>query len=204
MKQIEVTTRVNQSLEEVDNLLTKQGFQLIRKSRIEDRYMILKNKKVTQRNIIKTLQNCLLIRYLLVNETETLKKITYKNKTYHGKTVMSEEKINVSIDDIDKMQKLLECVGFRKLVDVKYDVIVYQKNHLELAFQNVEGLGLLLEYENNKDFSQASDYEIIKEKEKMLEEIKQYQLNVTEEYDIKKAYELVKKQLENSNELQKS
>ncbi len=48
-----------------------------------------------------------------------------------------------------------------------------------------------------KDFSHASDFEIIKEKEKMLEEIKQYQLNVTDEYDVKKAYELIKKQIEN-------
>ena len=38
MEQIEVTTRVNQSLKEVDEILTAQGFKIIRKSRIEDKY----------------------------------------------------------------------------------------------------------------------------------------------------------------------
>jgi hypothetical protein len=67
------------------------------------------------------------------------------------------------------------------------------KGKLELAFQNVENMGLLLEYENLDDFGNASNSEIIKEKERMIKEIRNYNLNVTDEYDVKKAYELIEK-----------
>lgn len=38
MKQIEIITRINNTLEEVDQILSKQGFKIIRKSHIEDKY----------------------------------------------------------------------------------------------------------------------------------------------------------------------
>ena len=190
MKQIEITTRVNQNLKEIDEILTKQGFKIIRKSKIKDKY--LSQKELNKENILETLKNSVLIRYLCINDEETYKKITYKKKTYNGDNVISEEKININIDDIDNAEKLFNALDFKKIVDVNYEAIVYSKENLELCFQNVENLGILLEYENLKDFEGANDEEIIKEKHKMLEEIKQYNLNISDEYDIKKAYELIK------------
>lgn len=194
MKQIEITTRVNQSLEEVDNILTKQGFELIRKSRIEDKYLTHEYDKLTKDNIIDILTKCVLVRYLCVDGKDTFKKVTYKNKKYDNDIVISEEKINVNIDDVDKALKLFEALEFKKIVDVNYDVIVYAKGDLELCFQNVENLGLLLEYENLNDFEGYSNSAILEEKKKMLDEVKKYGLNISDEYDIKKAYELIEKE----------
>ena len=194
MKQIEVTTYVKQSLEDIDKILPKIGFSLIRKSRIEDKYMIQDLSNLSKDNIIEHLQKCVLIRYLCVNENYISSKLTYKNKKYSDDgIVLSEEKINVTIDnnDISKAEKLLEALGFKKLVDVNYDCIVYKNGDTELAFQDVEGLGLLLEYENTSDFEGASDKEIIEEKIKMLNEIRSYNIDISDDYDIKKAYELV-------------
>ena len=39
MKQIEVTVRINNTLEEVDKILTSQGFRVIDSYRIEDEYL---------------------------------------------------------------------------------------------------------------------------------------------------------------------
>lgn len=191
MVQIEVTTKVKQTLKEVDNILTKQGFFLIRKSRIEDKYMTQNYNELTKNNILEMLKKCVLIRYLCVNGEQTFKKLTYKNKVYADSVVVSEEKINVNIEDIDKAEKLFNALGFKNLVDVNYDVIVYQKGQLELAFQDVEGLGLLLEYENLNDFDGYTTEEIISEKEKMLNEIRSYNLDITNDYDVKKAFELI-------------
>lgn len=195
MKQIEITTYVNHNIKEVDEILTKQGFELIRKSRIEDKYMTMMYEKLNKENIIEILSKCVLIRYLCVNEKEEFKKITYKKKVYNGDTVISEEKINVNIDDIKKAEQLFTSLEFKNLVDVNYDVIVYKKDNLELAFQDVEGLGLLLEYENEDDFENRTDEEILKEKEKMLEEVRKYDLNISDDYDVKKAFELISKNL---------
>lgn len=195
MKQIEVTTYVNNTLEEIDSILTNQGFKMIRKSRIEDKYMTLAYDKLNKNNILDILSKCVLIRYVCVNNNEEFKKITYKKKTYEGSTVISEEKVNVSIDNIDKAEQLFNSLDFKNIVNVNYDVIVYGKDNLELAFQNVEGLGLLLEYENEKDFSNYTNEEVLLEKQKMLSEIKGYNLNISDDYDVKKAFELISKNL---------
>lgn len=195
MKQIEVTTYVNNTLEEIDKILTNQGFKIIRKSKIEDKYLTLSYDKLNKKNILDILSECVLIRYLCVNKKDEFKKITYKKKNYEGSTVISEEKINVNIDNIDKAEQLFNSLNFKNIVNVNYDVIVYEKDNLELAFQDVEGLGILLEYEHEADFSDYTNEEILLEKEKMLAEIKKYNLNISDDYDVKKAFELINKKL---------
>ena len=195
MKQIEVTVKVNSSLDEVDNILKKQGFRIIRTSRVEDKYMSNKFEQLTKVNILDILKNCVLIRFLNINNKETFKRITYKDKVYKDKTVISEEKINIIIDDIEQAEKLFAKLGFKKIVEVNYDVIVYEKDGVELAFQNVENLGLLLEYEKSNDYTGYSNEDIIREKEKMLEEIRKLKISIENDYDVKKAYELIKQKL---------
>lgn len=196
MKQIEITVKVNNTLDEVDKILISKGFKLIRKSRVEDEYVCPNDIKVNRENILKVLSSSVLIRYLKTQDGE-FKKITYKDKKYDkNDMVISEEKINVSINDIQSAHKLFEKINFKNLVDVKYDVIVYSNNDYEFAFQNVEGLGLLLEFENENDFEGVSDEAIANEKQKMYEIIKNYGIKVENNYDIKKAYELVMKKIE--------
>lgn len=195
MKQIEITTRVNNSLEEVDKILTKQGFSLIRKSRVEDKYLTQQKDQLTKANILTILSKCVLIRYLCVDNDYVFKGITYKNKVYDKDTVVSEEKINVKIEDTEAAEKLLNALDFQKIVDVNYDVIVYKKDFVELAFQQVEGLGLLLEYENPNNFEGVDNESILKEKQKMLDEISAYNLDITGDFDIKKSYELILERL---------
>ena len=195
MRQIEITVRVNNSLKEVDKILSNQGFKIIRKSRIEDIYLKKENVKLGKRNILKVLSNSVLIRYLKVGN-DIFKKLTYKKKDYKDGKVISERKFNVDIDDTQKAYNLFLELGFSDIINVNYDVIVYaNKEGLELAFQDVEGLGLLLEVENEKDFTGVSDEEIIKEKKKMVKELSKYGLKTSKDYDIKKAYELIKLKL---------
>ena len=191
MKQIEVTTRVNNNLEEIDNILTNQGFKIIRTSRIEDKYLKSKDIKVNNSNILDVLKKCVLIRYLCVNKSDVFKKITYKNKVYQNDVVISEEKININIDDINEARKLFEAINFELLTGVNYDAIVYSNGEIELCFQNVENLGILLEYENVNDFEGKSNEEILNEKNNMLSELRMLKLNITGEFDVKKACELI-------------
>ena len=191
MKQVEITTRVNDSLENIDIILKNKNFEIIRKSRIEDVYLSKKKKSPTVNNINDILSKSILVRYLDENGN-IYKKITYKDKKYVNNALQYEEKINISIDNTQNAIKLFEKIGFEKLVTVKYDCIVYSNKKLELAFQNVENLGLLLEYENKNDFENATPEIIENEKMSMLQEIKNLGINVSNETDIKKAYELLK------------
>ena len=186
MKQIEITIKVNNDLDEVDKILKEQGFNIIRKSRVEDKYLKRNDIKLDKTNILEVLSKCALIRYLKVGNDE-FKKITYKKKEYENNNVISETKINVNIDNTEKAYELLKHLGFELLVNVFYDVIVYEKDNLELAFQNVEGLGLLLEVENENDFTGVSNENILKEKQKMANEISKYGLNISQDLYVKKA-----------------
>ena len=194
MKQVEITTRVLETLNSITQKLAKQGFQIIRKSRVEDEYLTQYQGTFEQKHILEMLSSSVLLRYLNANGKIT-KKITYKQKTYQNEIVMTEEKINVNCDDLDTAKKLFLALHFRPLVKVCYDVIVFSNQKIELAFQNVENLGLLVEYENVKDFSDSTEEEILLEKQQMLKEIKNLNIQTTEEMDVKKAYELIQKQI---------
>lgn len=196
MKQIEITTIVKQNLKEIDNILSKQGFKIIRKSNIKDRYMSQEINILNKDNILEVLSKSLIIRYLNVNNKDIIKKLTYKNKKIKDNKILTEEKIDINVDDLDKTEQLLSAIGLKKLVDVKYDVIVYQKDNLEFAFQQVEGLGLLLEYESTKDYENYTNNEILKEKKKMIDEVKKYNIEISNDFDIKKAFELIKKRFD--------
>ena len=52
-----------------------------------------------------------------------------------------------------------------------------------------------MEYENERDFSEESEEKIINEKKHMLNEIKQLNILITDEFDVKKAYELINNEM---------
>ena len=194
MKQVEITTRVKDSLENIDKILKNKNFEIIRKSRIEDVYLSNFKNSLTDNNINDILSKSVLVRYLDENGN-IYKKITYKDKRYVNNVLQYEEKINISIDNTQNAIKLFEKIGFEKLVTVKYDCIVYSNKKLELAFQNVENLGLLLEYENKNDFNNATPEVINNEKTNMLQEIKNLGIDVSNETDVRKAYDIIRKTL---------
>lgn len=81
------------------------------------------------------------------------------------------------------------------MVEVKYNVLVMEKNGIELAFQYGDDIGVLIEYENKNDFSNKTNEEIRLEKENMYNYIKKLGIEITEEMDVKKAWELIEKSL---------
>ena len=191
MKQIEITVRLNENIESAIKKLELQGFKKIRESEVNDVYMTSKLNELNRDNIQDILRECVLLRYLKL-EGKEIKKITYKNKEIdkYGE-VISEQKINLECNDLENARKLFEHLEFEELVRVKYKVVVYSKDNVEYAFQDVENLGTLIEYEGTKDFEGKSIKEINEAKDKMYNEIKSTGINITKEKDVKKAYELI-------------
>lgn len=196
MKQIEITVRLNEDKQTAMKKLSELGYKVIRQSDVDDIYMTTKLDELNADNIQYVLKKSILLRKLTVNNTE-IKKITYKNKEIDSNgNVISEQKVNLNCEDIDKAKKLFSYVDFKELVRVKYHVTVYEKDGIELAFQDVENLGTLIEYENNEDFEGKSLEEINDTKKNMYNDIKKTEILITEESDVKKAYELIMKKIE--------
>lgn len=191
MKQIEITVRLNEDMQSAIRKLEIQGFKKIRESEINDLYMTSKMKELNKDNIQNILKNSVLLRNLKLRNKE-IKKITYKNKEIDKKgDVISEQKIDLECNDLEKAKDLFEHLGFEELIRVKYKVIGYSKEKVEYAFQDVENLETLIEYENTKNFEGKSLDEINETKNNMFNEIKNTGINLTEEKDVKKAYELI-------------
>lgn len=193
MKQLEITGEVCQSLDEINDILTKQNFKIIRKSRIEDKYMSQFVNQLNSDNIISILEKSVLLRKLILDGKE-INKITYKDKKYDNGILLYEEKTSVSIDSIEDAENLFLKLDFKNLVNVNYNCTVYSNDNMELAFQDVENLGMLVEYESKEDFDGKSSEEINKKKLEMLEEIRNLGLIVGNK-DIRKANELILKSL---------
>lgn len=194
MRQIEITVRVKEPLDKAIIKLEKLGFKNIRESNVDDVYMTQLKDKSNKENIQYILSNSVLLRYLNVNGKE-FKKISYKNKVYDNGNVISEKKVNVECNSLESAKQLFECLNFEELVEVKYNVLVMEKNGIELAFQYGNDIGVLIEYENKNDFSNKTNEEIRLEKENMYNYIKELGIEITEEKDVKKAWELIEKSL---------
>ena len=191
MKQIEITVRLDENMQSAISKLENQGFKKIRESQIDDVYMTAKLKELNKDNIQTILKKSVLLRSLKL-ENKEIKKITYKNKeTDKDGDIISEQKINLDCSDLEKAKDLFEHLEFEELIRVRYKVTVYGKGKVEYAFQDVENLGVLIEYENMNDFEGKSLDEINTVKKNMFEEIKNTGINLTEEKDVKKAYELI-------------
>jgi len=195
MKQIEITRYLLETEENAFGKLEKQGFKLIRTSTIEDKYLTSKLRELTKDNIQYILKNSVLLRYLNV-EGKEFKKITYKYKNVDkDENIISETKININCEDLSEAEELFENLGFELLIIVKYKVKVYEKDGIELAFQNVEGLGSMIEYENAEDFENKNIEEIKKVKQKMEEKIESFGILIEKGNDVKKAKELIEKNI---------
>lgn len=193
MKQIEITVRLVDKIDDAIAKLEEKGFKKIRESDIDDLYLSNLDIQIKKENIQDFLKHSVLLRNLKLDGKE-IKKITYKNKDFDDKgDVISEQKVNLDCDDLTRAKSLFSCLGFYDLIEVKYHVIVYEKNGKEFAFQIVENLGTLIEYENVNDFAGKSIIEINDAKNKMLKDIKECDISTTDEYDVKKAFELIKK-----------
>lgn len=191
MKQIEITVRLDENMQSAISKLENQGFKKIRESQIDDVYMTAKLKELNKDNIQTILKKSVLLRSLKL-ENKEIKKITYKNKeTDKDGDIISEQKINLDCSDLEKAKDLFEHLEFEELIRVRYKVTVYGKGKVEYAFQDVENLGVLIEYENMNDFEGKSLDGINTVKKNMFEEIKNTGINLTEEKDVKKAYELI-------------
>ena len=193
MKQIEITSRLLGNLKDQIRLLKKQGVVVSLHGRVEDEYLSQNELPITEGNVLGVLSHAVLLRYLR-EENQVYKKITYKKKEYLNGEVISEEKYNIPCDDLDTARKLFQALGFKTLVNVRYDVTEMKKDDFHFVFQEVEGLGTLVEYESPADFSDASPDKIRQEKQKLFQQLKSLGLKLSDETDVKKAKELILKQ----------
>ncbi len=171
--------------------LEQDGFKLTGVSSLSDIYMCHQSL-FQEGNIDTILRNCVLLRSCKNSNTED-KKIVYKNKTTENGIVIAEEKINISCEDLERAKQLFSYLNFKEIVSVKQDLYKIEKGPFNFALQRVEGLGLFLECEGDENYSNLSIEELKGKKEELVRKVRLLNLKFGPNNDIKKAFELIKK-----------
>ena len=193
MQTIEITVKVKETKESVKNKLISNGFIQTSDEYGDDIYMTRDLDKLDKNNIFELLNKSVLLRHHYGKYREERKYLVLKDKNYKDGNVTSEEILSVKIDDIEIMKKMLEKLGFEELIQKNQYFNDYTKGDIVFILEEVKDIGLLIEYENKNDFTGKSDEEIMEAKREMYNTIKSIGIDICEDYDVKKAYDLIVK-----------
>ena len=186
MKQTEITVQVFSSVEKVEEILKKQDFKLKERFVLKDYYFTNFYKKDLQNKSYKELmENSILVRSVVCNGNEK-NQLVFKNKNIdESGNVLSEEKLCTRLNDFDTALKIFATAKFNCWCDLTQNVVVYKKDETEICIQNVEGLGVFIEYEEEPNMEQLLEEEKINA---MITNLKSLNLDIGKDFSCKKVY----------------
>ena len=177
----EITVKIKCEIEEFYKIVESKGFKIDHKFSMDDTFFIpetLNVEKMTTRDI---LSKAVLVREIIGKTSgKVSKKITVKIKNFdeYG-NILSQKNVNCDIVEIADAKRLLNAMGYKEIMNIKEDDIVYKKDGFELAIKNVINGDNLIEVETD------NKYDTI---EKLIEKINEINIPIyTDTYFIKKA-----------------
>lgn len=186
----EITLKIKCELNEFYEIMKKKGFKVIDKFRLDDTYFIPKDLKLNKTNIRYILSKAVLVRDITDEiSDEKTKLITFKIKEFdeNGK-ILNQESVNCKIYDIEDAKKLLKAIGYKEIMNIIEDDVVYEKEGFEIAVKDIKNGDKLIEIE-------TTDNEELDTIEKLIKKVNELEIPIyTDNYFVKKAeVELEKK-----------
>lgn len=180
----EITVKLKCSIEEICNLLENKNFKIVEKFILDDTYFIPKNldiKGMTHREI---LSRALLLRDItdFIPERKVVK-LTFKSKQIDEQgNILSQSKVDCEILNTETGKAFVEAIGYRQLMNIKENDVVYEKDNLNIAIKDIDNGDKLIEVETVEDNNELDTIEKIKQK------ISELQIPIdTNDYFVKKA-----------------
>lgn len=157
----EITVRLICSIDEMCSILENKGFKIVDKYSLDDTYYISKELDETKLSPREVLNHYILVRKITqyrglnFKDSYNIIKITYKNKNFSSDgEILSQDKVDCEITEIEDGKKLLKALGYKAIMDIKENSIVYGKDEIKIAIKDVENDDNLIEIEtienNNK------------------------------------------------------
>ena len=179
----EITLKIKCELNEFYEIMKKKGFKVIDKFRLDDTYFIPKDLKLNKTNIRYILSKAVLVRDITDKMTkERPKLITFKIKNFdeNGK-ILNQESVNCKIYDIEDAKKLLKAIGYKEIMNIIEDDVVYEKEGFEIAVKDIKNGDNLIEIE-------TTDNDELDTIEKLIKKVNELEIPIyTDNYFVKKA-----------------
>lgn len=183
MRETEITVQVLEK--NWKNKLEEQGFSIVEKFQLNDyyysRFSIEELKSFTYENILR---NSFIVRNVI--DDNNITKIMFKDKALDNcGNVVSEEKIQTKVEDLNKTLKIFDMAGINKWCCLRQESSVYKKGKIVFVVQEVEGLGVFIEYEEDENITGTTEQEKMTQ---MFETLKSLNLKLGNDISCKKVY----------------
>ena len=191
MENLEITVKIESSLNELLNYLTTNNFRFHQSFRCIDIFMIKKEEK-DNINSYEDLNKCLILRELILKD-KVLKQIVNKEKTFDfkGRIIKSNQE-TIEILNVPSKKTELEKEGYVELMRMDDYCYTFSKNNHEFIIEYVAPIGTFIEFEDRNFYSNLKNGESIEELISLFDTFKiKYDRN---DYFIKKAWLLLNKE----------
>ncbi len=179
----EITVKIKVKLDKFYKLVEEKGFKVVNKFSMDDTYFIPKTLKLETMSTREILSKAVLIRDIKSGISDRItKKITFKIKNFDEcGNILSQESINCDILNIEDAKKLLRAIGYKEIMNIKEDDVVYEKDGFELAIKDINNGDKLIEIETEEN----NDFDTI---EKLIKKVNELEIPIyTDNYFVKKA-----------------
>ena len=177
----EITVKIKGNLKEFYRNLEEKGFRKILEFSMDDTYFIPEDLDITNMSTRKILSKAILVRNI-VSDSKTTKNITFKMKNFDKKgNILSQKAVCCDVLNIKDAMRLLNAIGYKKIMNIKENDIVYEKDGLQLAIKDIKNGHNLIEIE-------TEDNDKLNTIDKLIQKINKLDIPIyTDNYFVKKA-----------------
>ena len=182
-KSNEITVKIKCELKEFYKIVEEKGFKVIDKFSMDDTYLIPKGVDLSNTNARDILSKAIIVRDIIERmSNRRTKLITFKIKNFDEKgNILSQKAINCYIKEIEDAKELLKAIGYKEIMNIKEDDIVYEKDGFQLAVKDVKNGDNLIEIE-------TEDNDELNTIEKLIQKVNNIGIPIyTDNYFVKKA-----------------
>lgn len=189
----EITLKIKCQLSEFCKIAEKKGFKIVDKFSLDDTYFIPANVNLDKTNVRNILSKAVLVREIIEKMTKGRKKfITFKIKNFDKEgNILNQKSINCKILNTEEAKEILTAIGYKEIMNIKENDIVYEKNGLQMAIKEIKNGDNLVEIETEE----RGELDTV---EKLIQQVNKIGIPVyTDNYFVKKAEIELEKLLSN-------
>lgn len=179
----EITVKIKCELDEFYKIIEEKGFKVVNKFSMDDTYFIPEELNLDKMKIREILSKTVLVRDIRGKMSNTITKmITFKIKNIdESGNIINQESVNCDILETEDAKKLLKAIGYKEIMNIKEDDVVYEKDGFQLAIKDIKDGDNLIEIETEEN----NDLDTI---EKLIQKVNEIQIPIyTDNYFVKKA-----------------
>lgn len=179
----EITVKIKGSLNEFYKIIEGKDFKIAHEFSMNDAYFIPETLNLNEMSTREILSKAILVREIKGKTSgKIIKIITFKIKNFDDNgNILSQEAVNCDIIDIEDAKNLLKAIGYREVMCIKEDDIVYEKDGLQLAIKDIKNGDKLIEIETEEN-------DELNTIDKLIQKINKLDIPIyTDNYFVKKA-----------------